>query len=230
MPEIDLSDRSDPSPRIRIGRARFRDADSFVDLLSLVNPGHPVPPLALTTLALRPGRLTHGDCLCLIARSGDRVVGALIASPPRWTNTHPLRSSLVRSVLYIGGMAVESGHRDRGIATALLNMAEQHGRHAGLHLLTLELTADLEREQLVETLHQGMSDELARLFRLDAETSPATDRAATLREAAEQYEQLLTDIGTDTSKDPRYWTGVRHVITGLRRLAGVRWPATEEPQ
>lgn len=138
MPEIDLSDRSDPSPRIRIGRARFRDVDSFVDLLSLVNPGHPVPPLVLTALALRPGRLTHGDCLCLIARSGDRVVGALMASPPRWTDTHPLRPSLVRSVLYIGGVAVASGHRSHGIATGLLNMAEQHGRHAGLRLLTLE--------------------------------------------------------------------------------------------
>lgn len=138
MPEFDSPDRSGPSPRIRIGRARFRDVDSFVDLLSLVNPGHPVPPLVSTALALRPGRLTHGDCLCLVARSGERAVGALMASPPRWIDAHPLRSSLVRSVLYIGGVAVADGWRGQGIASALLNMSEQHSRHAGLRLLTLE--------------------------------------------------------------------------------------------
>ncbi|MFZ3491778.1 GNAT family N-acetyltransferase [Streptomyces sp. 5.8] len=138
MPEIDLPDGSGPSPRFRIGRARFRDAYSFVDLLSLVNPGHPLPPVVLAALALRPGRLTHGDCLCLIARSGDRIVGALAAGPPHWTETHPQRSSLVGSVLYIGGVAVANSHRGHGIGTALLNMAEQHGRHAGIRLLTLE--------------------------------------------------------------------------------------------
>jgi hypothetical protein len=44
-------------------------------------------------------------------------------------------------------------------------------------------------------------------------------RAAVLREAAGQYERLLANIGADTEQDPRYWTGVHHVITGLRRMA-----------
>ncbi|MEU3603757.1 hypothetical protein ABZ714_34380 [Streptomyces sp. NPDC006798] len=58
---------------------------------------------------------------------------------------------------------------------------------------------------------------------------PATDRAETLREAAAQYEQLLKDIGPKTAQDPRYWTGVQHVVTGLRRLAAEAAAGAQQP-
>ncbi|MEU2357737.1 GNAT family N-acetyltransferase [Streptomyces misionensis] len=128
----------EPTPPVRIGRARFRDLDAVCDLLSLVSPGEAVPRTVPVALSLPPGRLTHGDCLCLTARLGDRIVGVLMASPPRWTETHPLRIELVRSVLYIGGVAVAPDCRGRGIASELLRAAEQHSRAAGLRLITLE--------------------------------------------------------------------------------------------
>jgi hypothetical protein len=45
------------------------------------------------------------------------------------------------------------------------------------------------------------------------------DRAAVLREAADFYDQVLKDVGTDVACDPHYWTAVRDVARGLRRRA-----------
>jgi hypothetical protein len=47
-----------------------------------------------------------------------------------------------------------------------------------------------------------------------------TDRATVLREAADRYEAILASAAAEHSSDPRYYTGVRDVILGLRRLAG----------
>lgn len=49
--------------------------------------------------------------------------------------------------------------------------------------------------------------------------TPPVDRAAVLGEAADVYAKLLADMGEATAQDPRYWTGVQHVVTGLRSLA-----------
>ncbi|MCX4682069.1 GNAT family N-acetyltransferase [Streptomyces sp. NBC_01433] len=144
MQHIHAAERG-PAPSVRIARARYRDLEAVTSLLSLVNPGQPVPDLVGVALSFPPGRLTHGDCLCLIARVDGRIVGALMASPPNWTETHPLRGELVRSVLYIGGVAVAPDHRGKGIASALLRAAEQHSRSAGLRLLTLEHPSALTR-------------------------------------------------------------------------------------
>jgi hypothetical protein len=61
------------------------------------------------------------------------------------------------------------------------------------------------------------------------------DRAATLREAADRYEEILANA--DTAADPRYWTAVRDVTLGLRAMAdeaeqagGPSREATETPQ
>jgi hypothetical protein len=51
-----------------------------------------------------------------------------------------------------------------------------------------------------------------------AVSSAPADRAAVLREAAARYEDMLAKA--TTSDDPRYWTAVRDVTLGLRRLAG----------
>ncbi|MDX2765446.1 hypothetical protein [Streptomyces europaeiscabiei] len=43
------------------------------------------------------------------------------------------------------------------------------------------------------------------------------DRAATLRAAADRYEEILANA--DTGHDPRYWTAVRDITLGLRAIA-----------
>lgn len=69
--------------------------------------------------------------------------------------------------------------------------------------------------------------------RLMIQRETPADRAAVLREAADFYDQVLTDVGDATGNDPRYWNGVLDVATGLRRMAadvpavGARRPDTE---
>lgn len=43
------------------------------------------------------------------------------------------------------------------------------------------------------------------------------DRAAVLTEAADRYQGFLDNA--DTSADPRYWTGIRDMVLGLRHIA-----------
>jgi hypothetical protein len=49
--------------------------------------------------------------------------------------------------------------------------------------------------------------------------APADLAADALREAADFYDQVLKDMGTDVGCDPRYWTAIRDVVLGLRRRA-----------
>jgi hypothetical protein len=58
---------------------------------------------------------------------------------------------------------------------------------------------------------------------------PATDRSAVLLWAADRYETILASQAAEHSSDPRYYTGVRDVILGLRRLAGDADPAAVLP-
>lgn len=48
-------------------------------------------------------------------------------------------------------------------------------------------------------------------------------RAAVLHETADRYQGILDNV-PDPTADPRYWTGVRDMIAGLRNIAA------EEPQ
>jgi hypothetical protein len=52
-----------------------------------------------------------------------------------------------------------------------------------------------------------------------APTPPANQRADVLLWAADRYETILASAAAQHSSDPRYYTGVRDVILGLRRLA-----------
>jgi hypothetical protein len=54
---------------------------------------------------------------------------------------------------------------------------------------------------------------------------PPVDRAAVLRWAADRYEAILASAAAEHSSDPRYYTGVRDVVLGLRRLADETQPA-----
>lgn len=94
------------------------------------------------------------------------------------------------------------------------------------------------REQIAEairadlTAHRARRDQglLGIVPRLtDAVLSvlpPPADRAAVLREAAARYEEILANA--NTGQDPRYWTAVRDITLGLRRLAA-ETPHTETP-
>jgi hypothetical protein len=61
---------------------------------------------------------------------------------------------------------------------------------------------------------------------------PTGQRADVLLWAADRYEAILAGATAEHSSDPRYYTGVRDVILGLRRLAGEaqQQPTTETPQ
>ncbi|MCX5201077.1 hypothetical protein OG897_06320 [Streptomyces sp. NBC_00237] len=60
-------------------------------------------------------------------------------------------------------------------------------------------------------------DEVEQMRRALAERPAPADRAAVLREAASRYEAMLARAATE--QDPRYWTAVRDITLGLRRLA-----------
>jgi hypothetical protein len=59
-----------------------------------------------------------------------------------------------------------------------------------------------------------------------AATQAGTDRSAVLREAADRYQGFIDNADTDA--DPRYWTGIRDMVIGLRHMAAE--PADETPQ
>jgi hypothetical protein len=84
------------------------------------------------------------------------------------------------------------------------------------------------REQVAEILTPFFAnfsdDDTARVNAGEAANALAAvlparaDRAAVLGEAATTYEEILENA-PDHAKDPRYWTAVRDVTLGLRRMA-----------
>ncbi|MER5199837.1 GNAT family N-acetyltransferase [Streptomyces sp. NPDC002755] len=81
--------------------------------------------------------LPYGQGRCLVARSGGLVTGMVYLTPPiRWLEDHPAaqRPALVTALVEIELLAVAESHRGQGIATALLNAAEETARDGGTHL------------------------------------------------------------------------------------------------
>jgi hypothetical protein len=126
--------------------------------------------------------------------------------------------------------------RDRDRALALLEAADflrdAHFRD-GLSVqeigTALRHAADAADPMVGSLARDGFGlDEIAAMLDLAALPAPAEAefefrgtaeiRAAALREAAARYEDMLAKA--TTSDDPRYWTAVRDVTLGLRRLAG----------
>ncbi|KNE78794.1 GNAT family N-acetyltransferase [Streptomyces xinghaiensis] len=140
-------------PAVRIVPARRADIGPYFDLIDLATPGRPRPPGLDRVLSLLPAPppLSHGPFLCLTARDrNDRVVGALLAGPPRWAFEHPLYTDVPELSLFLQecvtavyAMAVDPAHRRRGIARRLLRAAERRFREAGYLLATLEHGTDL---------------------------------------------------------------------------------------
>jgi hypothetical protein len=116
--------------------------------------------------------------------------------------------------------AVRDGLRDR-IAEALLDY--------------LSRTADIRTGRTGELAFMPEITDAEQLRIADAVLAvlpPTNQRAAVLLWAADRYETILASATAEHSSDPRYYTGVRDVILGLRRLAGEaqQQPTTETPQ
>jgi len=83
----------------------------------------------------------------------------------------------------------------------------------------------LRRWGLLDEVNDPKATEEFAVTDLLAVLPEPVDPAAVLRDAADRYDQLLADMSADTGKDPRYWAGVQHVATGLRRMADETQPA-----
>jgi hypothetical protein len=138
-----------------------------------------------------------------------------------------VESALEKSLLPEPGVAVLERARDAVMGAVYPLVAELRKPHPAVPSAPAERCGDVltpvlggeSTECVLRPGHQGShADEAGTRWRLTTPSAPA-DRDAVLREAAGQYERLLADIGADTVQDPRYWTGVHHVITGLRRMA-----------
>lgn len=82
-----------------------------------------------------------------------------------------------------------------------------------------------EQEQQATARAEAVLAPLAAKARALREEQRAKERAEVLREAADFYDQLLTDMGKDVDCDPRYWTAIRDVAKGLRRRADDQQPS-----
>ncbi|MGW1615759.1 hypothetical protein ACWCQZ_41185 [Streptomyces sp. NPDC002285] len=89
--------------------------------------------------------------------------------------------------------------------------------HAGDRAAEVEqLRADLEHEtQRRQRWQRKYNAEHAR--HVEVVRTFVTDRAAVLRGAADRYEEILAKANPE--QDPRYWTAVRDITLGLRRMA-----------
>ncbi|MEI5100340.1 hypothetical protein RB200_19655 [Streptomyces sp. PmtG] len=73
---------------------------------------------------------------------------------------------------------------------------------------------DPEHGGILETVRANAYSRAAAVL---AVLPPPADRAAVLNKAAARYEAMLAKA--NTGQDPRYWTAVRDVTLGLRRMA-----------
>jgi hypothetical protein len=108
----------------------------------------------------------------------------------------------------LGAPVVRDGLRDR-IAEALLDY--------------LSRTADIRTGRTGDLAFMPEITDAEQLRIADAVLAvlpPTNQRADVLLWAADRYETILASATAQHSSDPRYYTGVRDVILGLRRLAG----------
>jgi hypothetical protein len=93
------------------------------------------------------------------------------------------------------------------------------------------------RERIAEILTPFFAnfsdDDTARVNAGEAATALAAvlpapaDRAAALTEVADRYQGFIDNA--DTSADPRYWTGIRDMVIGLRHIAAESADETPQP-
>ncbi|MFE3559479.1 GNAT family N-acetyltransferase [Streptomyces sp. NPDC059193] len=148
----------------RIRTATLADADTVVELASLVDlhlPSGETPAAALAPMrgaltATNDGPLSHRLNHFLIAETPDGLaVGLIVCGPPNWIYQPGrvpglARRRLAHRIATVHNLAVRPDHRRRGIAAELLRQTEGTFRDAGYAALTLRhdrsLTAFYERQ------------------------------------------------------------------------------------
>lgn len=147
--------RTDYVLRVELAREDFNDWAGVLELLtksfqSMV--GRIDPPSSLNRLALDSLRDKGRDETVILAYMNERLVGCAFAK-------------VHADALYVGKIAVDGQCRRLGIATRLMDRAEQLARKQGVHHLELqtriELTANhhafesMGFRKVAETAHEG---------------------------------------------------------------------------
>lgn len=140
----------------RIERLRPGDAARYAELMSLFGR---VFEMSDTYTGARPGeawvaeRLASKDFIALVALDGEAVVGGLAAYVLR-------KFERERSEIYIYDLAVDAGHRRRGIATALIRETVAIAPSVGAYVVFVQADrGDAPAEALYDGL--GTREEVA---------------------------------------------------------------------
>jgi hypothetical protein len=109
---------------------------------------------------------------------------------------------------------------DPGCGAAAADRAALRDRIADALLDHLSRTADVRpgKDGELAFMPEVTDPERMRIADVVLSRLPApADRAAVLTEVADRYQGFLDNA--DTSADPRYWTGIRDMVLGLRHIA-----------
>ncbi|MFE1543639.1 hypothetical protein ACFW61_24605 [Streptomyces microflavus] len=138
----------------------------------------------------------------------------------------------VLSVLPAPALAVARQLLGTNVAEGATTVLEPQD-HPGADLFVALQHAGLDVDEANRRMYAYARMVLRQEKAITAPPAPA-DRATTLRERADYYEDVLRNVA-DPSSDPRYWSAVHDVALGLRRLAadaaaGVQPPTEGEPE
>jgi signal transduction histidine kinase len=163
-----------------------------------------------------PG-LQHAQIRGLLAEHLARVLPAAVAVRPPATDRTALREAVAGALASADGWRFAAGFEFGHMSDSLTGT---YRKLADAVLAVLPEPADrsalvAERDALGREADRLRKDWVE--MRTRAERAEA-NRAAVLREAADRYEEILASASAEHSSDPRYYTGVRDVILGLRRM------------
>jgi len=118
-----------------VSRAGLDDLDPLVPLFAAYRVFYGQPDDHRKAREFLDARIRNGESVIFLARVGGNTVG--------FTQLYPIFSSVGASrVWLLNDLYVEEDARRRGVATALLDAAREHGISTGATSLTLQTTKD----------------------------------------------------------------------------------------